>query len=111
MATLSDMESVLGERRIVVVRELTKVFEEILRGTVSSVVRALRDKAVKGEITIIIAGNTQRPASYSDSDIRARLDQLRNDADLSRRDIIEKLAHDMGISRKRVYRIVINHEG
>jgi 16S rRNA (cytidine1402-2'-O)-methyltransferase len=111
MATLSDMESVLGERRIVVVRELTKVFEEILRGTANSVVRALRDKTIKGEITIIIAGNTKGPTSYSDSDIRARRDQLRIDSDLSRRDIIEKLSHDMGISRKRAYRIVINHEG
>lgn len=111
MATLSDMESVLGDRRIVVVRELTKVFEEILRGTVSSVIHALREKTVKGEITIIIAAKKQIPTSYSDSDIRARLDQLRNDTDLSRRDIIEKLAHDMAIPRKRVYKIVINHEG
>jgi 16S rRNA C1402 (ribose-2'-O) methylase RsmI len=93
------------------VRELTKVFEEILRGTVSSVIHVLREKTIRGEITIIICAKKQIPTSYSDSDIRARLDQLRNDTDLSRRDIIEKLAHDMAIPRKRVYKIVINHEG
>jgi 16S rRNA (cytidine1402-2'-O)-methyltransferase len=111
IATLYDIESVLGDRRIVVVRELTKVFEEILRGTVNSVIRTLQEKTVKGEITIIIAGKKQIPPSYSDNDIRTRLEQLRNHTDLTRRDIIEKLAHDMGISRKRVYGIVINHEG
>lgn len=111
MATLGDIASVLGERKIVVVRELTKIFEEIIRGTVGSVIRTLQEKTVKGEITVIIAGKEQTPTTYSDSDIRARLQQLRNDADLSRRDMIEKIAHDMGISRKRVYRIVVNHEG
>lgn len=111
IATLCDIESVLGDRRIVVVRELTKVFEEILRGTVSSVICTLQEKTVKGEITIIIAGKKQTPPAYSDNDIRAQLEQLRSHTDLSRRDIIEKLAHDMGIPRKRVYRIVINHEG
>ena len=111
IATLYDIESVLGDRRIVVMRELTKVFEEILRGTVSSVMGTLQEKTVKGEITIIIAGKKQTPPSYSDNDIRARLEQLRSHTDLSRRDIIEKLAHDMGIPRKTVYKIVINHEG
>ncbi len=111
MASLSDIVTVLGDRRVVVLRELTKVFEEILRGTVSSVIRTLQGRTVKGEITIIIAREKQILPSYSDNDIRARFEQLHIHTDLSRRDIIGKLAHDMRISRKRVYRIVINHEG
>jgi len=111
MATLSDIESVLGDRRIVVVRELTKVFEEILRGTVRSVIGELQERTVKGEITIIVAGKKQTRPSYSDNDIRARSEQLHSHTDLSRRDIIKKLASDMGISRKRVYRLLVNHEG
>jgi 16S rRNA (cytidine1402-2'-O)-methyltransferase len=111
MASLSDIETVLGDRRVVVLRELTKVFEEILRGTLSSVIRTLQGRTVKGEITIIIAGEKQTLPSYSDNDIRARFEDLHLHTDLSRRDIIGKLAHDMRISRKRVYRIVITHEG
>ena len=111
VATLSDIESVLGDRRIVVVRELTKVFEEILRGTVRSVIGELQERTVKGEITIIVAGKKQTRPSYSDNDIRARSEQLHSHTDLSRRDIIKKLASDMGISRKRVYRLLVNHEG
>ncbi len=57
MKTLADIHDILGNRRVVVARELTKKFEEILRGDVASVRKSLENRAVKGEITVIVEGH------------------------------------------------------
>ncbi len=54
--SLQDMQETLGDRRAVVARELTKKFEEILRGNVSDILKKLENRSVKGEITIIVEG-------------------------------------------------------
>jgi 16S rRNA (cytidine1402-2'-O)-methyltransferase len=54
--TLAEMESVLGDRPIVVGRELTKLFEEIVRGTISSVRATIASRPPRGEHTLVVAG-------------------------------------------------------
>jgi len=54
--TLREIEEILGDREIVVGRELTKVFEEIVRGRVSAVRAAIGAKPPRGEYTIAVAG-------------------------------------------------------
>jgi 16S rRNA (cytidine1402-2'-O)-methyltransferase len=54
--TLAEMEAILGDRAIVVGRELTKLFEEIVRGTISSVRAMLASRAPRGEYTLAVAG-------------------------------------------------------
>ena len=56
--TLEMMLEVFGDRPCAVGRELTKVFEEITRGTLATALARYRDRAVKGEVTIAIAGRT-----------------------------------------------------
>jgi len=53
---LAEIEEVLGDREIVVGRELTKLFEEILRGMVSEVRRTLAERPPRGEYTIVVRG-------------------------------------------------------
>ena len=57
--TLAEVEEVLGDREVVVGRELTKVFEEVLRGSVSDIRRALTEHAPRGEFTIVIRGRAE----------------------------------------------------
>jgi 16S rRNA (cytidine1402-2'-O)-methyltransferase len=58
--TLEDIEGILGARRIAVGRELTKLHEEVLRGTAAEVADKLRARdAIKGEVTLAIAGKDQ----------------------------------------------------
>ena len=56
LSTLRDLLEVLGDRKIVIARELTKIFEEVIRGKASQVIERLEDKTIKGEITILVSG-------------------------------------------------------
>jgi 16S rRNA (cytidine1402-2'-O)-methyltransferase len=55
-ATLADMEEILGERQILVARELTKMFEELIRGTPTQIRQKLGERKPRGEFTLIIEG-------------------------------------------------------
>jgi len=57
LACLEDIQSVFGPRRVCVVREMTKKFEEVLRGDISDVLKILQNRpGIKGEITLVIEG-------------------------------------------------------
>ena len=56
LRTLADLEQIFGDRRVVVGRELTKQFEEILRGPVSVVLSAFHNRPVKGEVALVVEG-------------------------------------------------------
>ncbi len=58
--TLEEIRSAFGERNVVVARELTKKFEEIVRGPVSSVLIELRRKQTRGEYVLVIEGYSKR---------------------------------------------------
>jgi 16S rRNA (cytidine1402-2'-O)-methyltransferase len=61
--TLKDILEILGDREIVLTRELTKVYEEIIRGKVSEIRNRVGEKKLKGEITLVIEGKTRKVTS------------------------------------------------
>jgi len=105
VSTLHDVEEILGNREVVISRELTKVFEEILRGRVGEVISLLQERVVKGEVTLLIAG--KKKLLCSDDEIRVRFKQLQENTGFTQRDIIDTIAGEMGVSRKMVYREVV----
>jgi len=54
--SLRDMRETLGNRRVLVARELTKKFEEFLRGDLDTVLKSLENRSIRGEITIVLEG-------------------------------------------------------
>lgn len=54
LKSLADMREAVGNRRVVVGRELTKKYEEFLRGTLDEVLKRLENRSVKGEITVLV---------------------------------------------------------
>jgi len=58
--TLRDILEFLGDREIVLTRELTKVYEEIIRGKVSEILNQVGDRTFKGEITLVLSGKTRK---------------------------------------------------
>jgi len=59
---LKDILDILGNREIVLARELTKIYEEVLRGSVSEIQSQITGKKIRGEITLIISGKTRKEA-------------------------------------------------
>jgi 16S rRNA (cytidine1402-2'-O)-methyltransferase len=58
--TLKDIFDILGDREMVLARELTKIYEEILRGKVSEIQNQVGERKLKGEITLVISGKTRK---------------------------------------------------
>mgnify|MGYP000853441778 FL=1 len=106
-ATLKDMRELLGNRFVVVARELTKVYEEVVRGELDEVIRAFEEKAVKGEITLVIAGKrNQEDMADTEERIRRRYDFLSAQGGISKRDMIDRITEELAVPRKIVYNAV-----
>ncbi|HFI0232249.1 TPA: 16S rRNA (cytidine(1402)-2'-O)-methyltransferase [Streptococcus suis] len=74
--TLENMLSVYGDRQVTVVRELTKLYEEYQRGTISEVLDYLKDNPLKGECLIIVAGaGEEELPSADDVDLKAEVEK------------------------------------
>lgn len=108
VAALQDINEILGNRQIAVSRELTKIYEETLRGTVSEVSESLRGKKIKGEITLVISGAVRDRTGRSAEEIRARFQEARKDPESSTRDIINALSKELDMPRKEIYRQVLD---
>ncbi|MEO8457847.1 MAG: 16S rRNA (cytidine(1402)-2'-O)-methyltransferase [Chloroflexota bacterium] len=99
-AALEDIRSALGDRRMAACREMTKLYEEIFRGTLSEAIAHFT--APRGEFTLVIEGAPDTAAEASDEMLRAELAKLRASG-LSARDAATAVARATGIPRKRVY--------
>jgi len=107
VAALTDIQAALGDRRLAVCRELTKLHEEIFRGTISEATAHFT--APRGEFTLVIEGAPDRPPEFSDDNLRTRLRELRASG-LSSRDAISQVARSTGVPRKRVYALSLTLE-
>jgi 16S rRNA (cytidine1402-2'-O)-methyltransferase len=67
--TLKDLLEILGDREIVLTRELTKVYEEVLRGKVSEIQNQIGERKLKGEMTLVISGKTRKKERRDDAEI------------------------------------------
>ncbi len=99
---LADLLDVLGDRTVALGRELTKLHEEFLRGTASSVLRELaRRPAIKGEFVILV-GPEDAGAATCEESVPARVSQLERDGH-QRMDAIKQAARERGISKREAY--------
>jgi 16S rRNA (cytidine1402-2'-O)-methyltransferase len=106
LETLADVEAVWGEQaRVVVARELTKLHEEFLRGTVGEVRLALSARErVRGEIVLLIeATSSAQPASVGGS-VMQQVAQLMEVEGLDEKDALKRVARERGVSKSEVYR-------
>ncbi len=104
---LRDMGDILGNRKIVIARELTKMFEEVQRGTVQDVLESLEGKEIKGEVTLIVAGKGKAGPVSSVEDIAPQFLALRKEAGVSIKDMVQRITGDTGLPRKKVYQEVL----
>lgn len=106
MATLKDMREVLGDRNVVVAREVTKIHEEFIRGSISSVLEHLKGRVIKGEITLIVDKPLpETPPPASAETLKQEYDRLVAGG-MDRRDALKNLAKIHGLPKSEVYRRV-----
>ena len=91
-----------GERATVVARELTKQFEELRRGTVTALAAYYDGTPPRGEVVIVIAGET--PTEIGEDELRARALELRAEG-RSAREIVSALTAELGAPRNLAYRL------
>ena len=108
---LADLLDTLGDRQVVVARELTKVHESWLRGPLSNLVGATDTSLPeRGEFVILVSAQILpgiEAATPSDKDVSAMYQKLSADPGvLSRRDIVRRVANTFAIAPKSVYEII-----
>ena len=64
--TLRDIETFMGKREVVIVREITKIYEEVLRGSTTELIEKLEKNPIKGEIVLLVEGQQKGGNKYVD---------------------------------------------
>lgn len=99
--SLGDLQDMLGDRRIAACRELTKLHEEVFRGTISGALSHFTEP--RGEFTLVVEGAAGEPVTR-EADIVRELRRLRNEG-VSAKDATTEVARAAGISRRQAYRL------
>ncbi|MGH9449975.1 MAG: 16S rRNA (cytidine(1402)-2'-O)-methyltransferase [Terriglobia bacterium] len=106
---IEDLVKILGDRPLVVAREVTKMHEEFLRGQASEVLAVLRRRPViKGEITVVVGPPDASAPKVNhddpDQNLAKELKKLMSDGKLSEREALKQLARSKGVSKSVLYR-------
>lgn len=101
---VADAAEILGGgRKAAVARELTKKFEEVLRGSLDELAAVLPERTIKGEIVVLI--DRQRGEAASEDDIEGALKEALDT--MSVRDASDAIAKAYGINRRKVYQLAL----
>ncbi|MGY4793455.1 16S rRNA (cytidine(1402)-2'-O)-methyltransferase [Lysinibacillus fusiformis] len=107
--TLKDMEAILGDRRIVLARELTKKFEEFLRGTLAEAVEWSQTEEIRGEFCIVLEGNSSveeeehEEAYWQNMSIVEHVDFIINQSNITSKEAIKEVAKLRKVAKRDVY--------
>ncbi|MEO8138171.1 MAG: 16S rRNA (cytidine(1402)-2'-O)-methyltransferase [Gemmatimonadota bacterium] len=104
---LADLATAAGAgREAVVGRELTKMYEEFRRGTLSELASYYQASPPRGEITVVMAGRPDQPAAQLPvADVAERAREILA-AGVSRKEVVQRLVNELGVPRNEAYRIV-----
>lgn len=105
--SLRDALEVLGDVPITVAREMTKLHEEFLAGSISEMIAALeRKESIRGEITIVFGAKTAEAKSASPDHLAAEFRRLRDEG-IRRTDAAKMLAERYGLKKGQVYKMLL----
>jgi len=108
--TLRDAQSILGDRPAVLAREITKLHEEFLRGTLSQLAESAAKRKPRGEITLIIGSNPESPdrdateVTTAPAPLAERVAQIMFEDGLDHKAALKKAARERGLAKRDAYR-------
>lgn len=107
--TLKNMLEVLGNRKVVLCRELTKKFEEFIRGNLEEVMEWANTSEIRGEFVIILDGNHNEQVEENkvttDLSIEEQVKELIEDRNLKPNQAIKEVAKENGLKKQEVYNL------
>ncbi len=101
LETLSDMKEIFGERRIAVVKEISKIHEEVSRGNISDVLNRLEKSTVAGEYVLLVEGKIEEKMLTTD-DALSEVSMFIKKG-LGRKEAVKRVAEAYGLSKKELY--------
>lgn len=101
-STLENMLEVYGDRQVVLVRELTKIYEEYQRGLISELLEAIGDEPLKGECLLIVDGASEEKAEKSEEELLAEIDFL-IETGSQKSKAIKEVARKYGLNKSDLY--------
>ena len=110
LESLADAREIFGNRRAAVARELTKVYEEFLRGTLDEILAQFREKPPRGEITVVIAQADPTTAEAEDAGDRLKISlaqrvaEIESEKGVDRKAALKIAAHERGINKRDAYK-------
>ena len=105
--TLNDLSVFLGERQVILARELTKIYEEFIRGNINEIIE--KSENIKGEIIIIIEGNKQINNENELNNLSLEEHyKYYEEQGLEKKEIIKMIAKDKGVAKKEIYKYFLS---
>lgn len=98
--TVEDMADIFGGREAAVIKEITKIYEEVIRGSLMDIALSLRGKTIAGEYVIVVEGKRKEEVSFEDalSEVKALLKMGKG-----RKEAVRIVSEQYGLSKKELY--------
>lgn len=103
--SLDDVREILGDRRMVLAREVTKLHEEFLRGRISEVIGEVSRREIRGEMTLVIEGCSNSNAASKEALVE-EIDNLKGEG-MRIKEIAEIIGEKYGYSKREIYRLAL----
>ena len=105
---LKDLNLILGNRRVVLARELTKKFEEFLRGTIEEAIEWVESNEIRGEFVVVVEGNTsgeieEEENTWGSMTIVEHINYIIEETNVSSKEAIKEVAKLRGLPKRDVY--------
>ena len=107
LKTLTAALPELGDRRVAVLREATKLFEEVFRGTISDAIQRFTERKPRGEVTLVLEGFRGEEAETPSVEPETRLRELIGQG-ISKRDAVRQVASELNIPHRRAYSAMLD---
>ena len=108
LACLNDMLEILGDRNVCLCRELTKKFEEYIRGTISEIIPIC--ESLKGEMVLVVEGNKKKETVELTDDIIEEIESVINNKNIKPKEAIKEVAERYNLSKNELYQAYVERK-
>ena len=110
-AMLKDMLDILGDREVVLIREMTKLYEEIRRGKLSGILVDLTEERIRGELTLVVKGREEKgDPEEIPAQVLEKIDELLIRKQSSMKDIARDISTEQGFPFRQIYKACLTRK-